>query len=123
MGLVRRGMRKFGGERDRRTFLTAAQLLDALLIVMFTVETNTDSYPCIIFYRRTSRSPLLVRVIFFFALLLLLASIRFPLNNEPASTGGDEFLEYVGEFLGYLFEGSLNSLVFPLVENGDEFFD
>jgi hypothetical protein len=100
------------GNGRRLTLLSSAQLLNTLLVVMFTVETDADSHTYIIL----NTVPSLIIGVFVFSL----ASISSSLDHETATTGWDKSLEDGSEFLGDLLESSLNSFVFTLIEDLNE---
>lgn len=97
------------------TFLAAAELLDALLLVMLAVETDTDAYTSVIL--DTLASLLLVIVV------VGLYTIRPALDDEATTTGRDEFLEHGSKLAADLSECTLDGLVLTLIEDLDEFFD
>lgn len=107
------------GWRGRRlTFLTAAQLLDALLVVVFAVEADADADAGVVL---DAFAPCVVVGVVVVVVLRL--AIGLALDDETAAAGGDEFLEDGGEFARDLFEGAFDGFVFALVQHGDEVLD
>jgi hypothetical protein len=102
-------------KKEKRTLLTAAQLLDTLLFIMFAVERNTNANPSIVLDRFTL---LIIRVIIHGTSLISLS-----LDNETTTAGWDEALENGGEFLGNLLKCSLDGFIFTLVQDVDKFLD
>jgi hypothetical protein len=101
--------------RKTLTLLATRQLLNALLLVMLAIKTDTDAHTCIILHGFPR---------FFIRFLILTKSlIRLALDNQASATCGNETLEDGGKFLGDLLEGSFNSFIFALVKYFHEFLD
>lgn len=80
-----------GGKREEITLLSATELLDALLVVVFTIETHANAYSRVVF---DALPPLIVRVL----LVGCLLSIALALNHQSATSSRYKFLKNIGEF-------------------------
>ena len=100
------------------TLLPATELLNALLIIVLTVEADTDTHAGIILH-----STLVDRLFIFGLVITGLSLVGLALNDQSATTCRDEFLEDLGECFADLFERTLNGFVLSLIENLDEILD
>lgn len=89
----------------RLTLLTARELLNSLLLVMFTIETDADAYTSIILHGLSSLFVLRVIV------SLSCRAIGSPLDDESSATGRNERGEDARECFRDTTEGSFNGLM------------
>lgn len=89
--------------KSAKTLLPTAQLLDALLFVVFAIEAHADP-----------DSPVaLDRIPFLIVTFQLLSAlfVALALDDQLASTSRDELLEDIGKLSGYLPERAVNRFV------------
>ena len=82
---------------------------------MLAVEADADAHARVVFHA----VPLLAALVLF----LLRPLIRFALDDQPASPGGDQLLEDHREFPTHLLERPLDGLVLALIQHRDQFLD
>lgn len=106
-------------ERRELTLLTAAQLLDPLLLVeRLGVERHADADARVVL-----DGPALRLVLGLVGRVGLLPPVGAALDHEPAVARGHELLEDVGELARHLLERALDGLVLALVQVVDELRD
>jgi hypothetical protein len=90
--------------------LATAQLLNTLLLVMLTVEADTNANADVIFYACAA--------LFIVRLNLIVSvegSVGLSLNDQAATARGNKLFKDIGKLAGYLFECAFNGFILPLV--------